>query len=112
MVEEKLRKALGVDEPIPITVKKPRRATVTGAPPKVVTASETVTATSVHPPKRASTVDGGALPVPPSGEYQLDRSAILGAVDERYEEPEDVASGPSDAKNINGNGGVPELGRR
>jgi hypothetical protein len=33
LVEDKLRQALGVDEDVPETVKRPRRATVAGASP-------------------------------------------------------------------------------
>lgn len=109
-VQKKLRKALGVDEPVSAAVKKPRRATVSGEPPQVVSVSAGVgapTAMGARPPKRASTIDGGAaLPVLPEGEYQLDREAILGPVDEGMEEPEPYVPG-----NAVGKGGEVDVGR-
>lgn len=78
-VEDKLRKALAVDEPVPERVKKLRRATVSGNPPKVVDGDDDGEAKR---PKRAATSE---LPHLASGEYRLDREAILGSVAEADE---------------------------
>lgn len=57
-VEAKLRKALGVDEKVPETVKRPRRATVSGARPDINVGAGAGAGATVSPRIRRSTVGG------------------------------------------------------
>lgn len=109
VVEDKLRKALAVDEPVPERVKKLRRSTITGNPPTIVNGEANGDAGKT--PKRAATSE---LPHLPTGEYRLDREAILGSVAEAEEplshEPESY-SPSSLAKDRDRGDDVPELRR-
>ncbi|GMK55853.1 hypothetical protein CspeluHIS016_0209090 [Cutaneotrichosporon spelunceum] len=83
IVEDKLRKALAVDEPVPERVKKPRRSTVSG---NISTATEL--GREVRWPKRSATGDPGSLE---AGEGRHGEEVILGSVVEADEpQPYDV----------------------
>ncbi|CAK9781702.1 hypothetical protein CC85DRAFT_324772 [Cutaneotrichosporon oleaginosum] len=94
-VEDKLRKALAVHEPVPERVKKPRRSTVTGTLSTGV--DPVLNGEAARRPKRAATSE---LPHLSTGEYRLDREAILGSVAEA-DEPmsyEPASDSPSSLK--------------
>ncbi|BEI84861.1 hypothetical protein CcaverHIS002_0502620 [Cutaneotrichosporon cavernicola] len=77
VVEDKLRKALAVDEPVPERVKKPRRSTISGNRPTAADLSR-----DARQPKRAATDDLLKLK---TGENALDQEAILASVSEADE---------------------------
>lgn len=92
-VEAKLRKALGVDEKVPETVKRPRRATVSGARPDINAGAGAGAGATVSPRIRRSTVGGTSpaldvspLPtVPAHLRKDPHPDFLLAAVDEEVE---------------------------